>query len=52
MGAGEVSVSWCVMAVMRKQLNGESRVELKDTSKAPNVNDWNHGTGNAETHIH
>ena len=32
------------MAVMRKQLNEESRVELKDTSKAPNVNDWNHGT--------
>jgi len=38
------------MAVMREQLNGESRVELKDASIAPNVNDWNHGTGNAETH--
>ena len=29
----EQKVNRCVMAVMRKQLNGESRVELKDTPK-------------------
>jgi len=38
------------MVVMRKQLNEGSRVELKETSRAPNINDWNHGTGNAGTH--
>ena len=39
------------MAVMQKQLNEESRVELKDTSNAPNIIDWNHGTGNAVKRI-
>ena len=47
----EKKVHWCEMAVMQKQLNEESRVELKDTSNAPNIIDWNHGTGNAVKRI-
>jgi hypothetical protein len=39
------------MAVMRKQLNEESRVELKDTSIASNVNNLNHGTGDADNRM-